>query len=113
MAAAWLDERDPETLYLARGMARPLWLGQTDTDLYFASTQRALAIVGAALRVRLALREVRQGRLLQVVAGRIVRERRFRPDRRYREEEVLPPVRAPHEAVSCLQRLAAITSSLA
>jgi len=113
MAAAWLDERDPETLHLARGMARPLWIGQTDTDLYFASTQRALAIVGAALRVRLALREVRQGRLLQVVAGRIVRERRFRPDRRYREEEVLPPVRAPHEAVTCLQRLAAITSSLA
>jgi glucosamine 6-phosphate synthetase-like amidotransferase/phosphosugar isomerase protein len=113
MAAAWLDERDPETLYLARGMARPLWIGQTDTDLYFASTQRALAIVAAALRVRLALREVRQGRLLHVVAGRIVRERRFRPDRRYREEGVLPPVRAPHEAVSCLQRLAAITSSLA
>ena len=112
MAAAWLDERDPETLYLARGMARPLWIGQTDTDLFFASTQRALAIVGAALRVRLALREVRQGRLLQVVAGRIVRERRFRPDRRYREGEVRPPVRAPHEAVSCLQRLAAITSSL-
>lgn len=113
MAAAWLDERDPETLYLARGMARPLWIGQTDTDLYFASTQRALAIVGAALRVQLAMREVRQGRLLQVVAGRIVRERRFRPDRRYREEDVLPPVRAPHEAVSCLQRLAAITSGLA
>jgi glucosamine 6-phosphate synthetase-like amidotransferase/phosphosugar isomerase protein len=113
MAAAWLDERDPETLYLARGMARPLWLGQTDTDLYFASTQRALAILGAALRVRLTLREVRQGRLLQVVAGRIVRERRFRPDRSYRDEQVLPPVRAPQEALSCLQRLAAITSSLA
>jgi hypothetical protein len=55
---------------------------------------------------------VRQGRLLQVVAGRIVRERKFRPDRSYREEGTLPPVRAPHEAVSCLQRLAAITSSL-
>jgi glucosamine 6-phosphate synthetase-like amidotransferase/phosphosugar isomerase protein len=113
MAAAWLDERDPETLYLARGIARPLWIGETDADLYFASTQRALAIVGAALRVPLSLREVRQGRLLQVVAGRIVRERRFRPDRRYREGDALPPVRAPHEAVSCLQRLAAITSGLA
>jgi glucosamine 6-phosphate synthetase-like amidotransferase/phosphosugar isomerase protein len=113
MAAAWLDERDPGTLFLARGIARPLWVGQTETDLYFASTQRALAILGAALRVRLALREVRQGRMLQVVAGRIVRERRFRPDRSYREAEVLPPVRAPQEAVSCLQRLAAITSGLA
>jgi glutamine---fructose-6-phosphate transaminase (isomerizing) len=113
MAAAWLDERDEETLYLARGVGRPLWIAQTDTDLYFASTQRALAIVGAALRVRLALHEVREGRLLRVVAGRIVKTRRFRADRSYREEDVLPPVRAPHEAVSCLQRLAAITSSLA
>ena len=112
MAAAWLDERDRLPLYLARGIGRPLWIGQTDTDLYFASTQRALAIVAAALRVRLAVREVRQGRLLQVVAGRIVSARRFRPDRSYREERTLPPVRAPHEAVSCLQRLAAITSSL-
>jgi glucosamine 6-phosphate synthetase-like amidotransferase/phosphosugar isomerase protein len=112
MAAAWLDERERETLFLARGLARPLWIGQTDTDLYFASTRRALAIVEAALRVRLALREIREGRFLQVVAGRIVRERRFRPDRRYREEEPLPPVRAPHEAVFCLQRLAAITSGV-
>jgi glutamine---fructose-6-phosphate transaminase (isomerizing) len=112
MAAAWLDERDAETLYLARGVGRPLWIAQTDTDLYFASTQRALAIVGAALRVRLKLREARQGRLLHVVAGKIVRARRFRPDRSYREEDVLPPVRAPHEAVSCLQRLATITSGL-
>jgi len=113
MAAAWLDERDEDTLYLARGVGRPLWIAQTDTDLYFASTQRALAIVGAALRVRLALHEVRKGRLLHVVAGRIVRSRRFRADRSYREERALPPVRAPHEAVSCLQRLATITSGLA
>jgi glucosamine 6-phosphate synthetase-like amidotransferase/phosphosugar isomerase protein len=113
LAAAWLDERDAETLFLARGVARPLWIGRSETDLYFASTRRALAIVEAALRVRLTVREVREGRLLRVVAGTIVRERRFRPDRSYREDKVLPPVRAPHEGVSCLQRLAAITSSIA
>jgi glucosamine 6-phosphate synthetase-like amidotransferase/phosphosugar isomerase protein len=112
MAAAWLDERDPETLYLARGVARPLWIGRSGGDLYFASTRRALAIVGAALRLKLSLSEVREGRLLRVIAGRVVREARFRRDRRYREEEVLPPVRAPQEGVTCLQRLAAITSSL-
>ena len=55
-------------------------------------------------------REVREGRLLHVVAGRVVRERRFRPDRRYREDGALPPVRAPREAVSCLERLAALAS---
>ena len=110
MAAAWLDERDDATLYLARGRARPLWLGRTGDGLYFASTRRALTIAAAALRARLDIREVREGRLLHVVAGRVVRERRFRPDRRYREDDYLPPVRAPREAVSCLERLAALAS---
>ncbi len=111
MAAAWLDERDPATLFLARGLSRPLWIGQTRTDLFFASTRRALAIVEAALQVRLQVRGLREGRLVHVVDGRIVRERRFRPDRSYREEDVPPPVRAPHEAVFCLERLAVITST--
>ncbi len=110
MAAAWLDERDPATLFLARGVARPLWIGRTRSDLFFASTRRALAIVEAALRVRLELTEVREGRLLHVVRGQIVRERRFRPDRSYREDGYLPPVRAPQEGVSCLERLALLTS---
>ena len=35
-AAGWLDERDPTTLYLARGRCRPLWLGHTGDGLYFA-----------------------------------------------------------------------------
>jgi len=110
MAAAWLDEREPATLFLARGVARPLWIGRTRSDLFFASTRRALAIVEAALHVRLDLAEVREGRFLQVGHGRIVRERRFRPDRHYREDGYLPPVRAPHEGVSCLERLAILTS---
>jgi glucosamine 6-phosphate synthetase-like amidotransferase/phosphosugar isomerase protein len=112
MAAAWMDERDAETLYLARGRARPLWIGRTDTELFFASTGRALRIVEAALRVRLELRAVREGRQLQVVRGRIARERRFRPDRRYRDGESLPPVRTPHEGVSTLARFAVIASAV-
>ena len=32
MAAAWLDERDDSTLYLARGRLRPLWLGAVQID---------------------------------------------------------------------------------
>ena len=112
MAAAWMDERDPTALFLARGLARPLWIGRTRTDLFFASTRRALAIVEAALRVRLELRQVREGRFLRVAAGQVVRQSRFRLDRTYREEDVLPPVRAPREAVSCLERLAALTSAI-
>ena len=110
MAAAWVDDRDERTLYLARGRLRPLWLGTTSGCLYFASTRRALTIAAAALRTRLEVRDVREGRLLHVQAGRIVRQRRFRPDRRYREDGYRPPVRAPREAVSCLERLAALAS---
>lgn len=110
MAAAWLDERDDATLYLARGRLRPLWLGHTADGLYFASTRRALAITAAALKTRLDVRELREGRLLHVVDGRAARQKRFRPDRRYRESCYLPPVRAPREAVSCLERLAALAS---
>jgi glucosamine 6-phosphate synthetase-like amidotransferase/phosphosugar isomerase protein len=110
MAAAWLDEREDPTLYLARGRLRPLWLGTTGGSIFFASTRRALSIVAAALQTRVDVREVREGRILHVVAGRIVRERRFRPDKRYREEGYLPPVRAPREAVTCLERLAALAS---
>jgi glucosamine 6-phosphate synthetase-like amidotransferase/phosphosugar isomerase protein len=110
MAAAWLDERDDPTLYLARGRLRPLWLGVGGGGLFFASTRRALSIVAAALQARLDVSEVREGRLLDVVSGRIVRERRFKPDKRYREAGYLPPVRAPREAVSCLERFAAIAS---
>jgi asparagine synthetase B (glutamine-hydrolysing) len=110
MAAGWLDDRDGETLYLARGRMRPLWLATASGSLYFASTRRALAIVAAAVRTKLEIREVREGRLLHVRGGRVERERRFRPDRRYTEDTALPPVRAPREAVSCLERFAALAS---
>src|SRR6266581_1071081 len=38
MATAWLDEGRPELL-LARGLGRPLWLGHTKKELFFASTR--------------------------------------------------------------------------
>jgi len=113
MAAAWLDERDERTLFLARGRLRPLWIGRNGSDLFFASTRRALAIVEAIAGTRLHVREVSEGRFLRVEAGQVVSERRFRPGRRYRETGYLPPVRTPREAVSCLERLAALAPSAA
>ena len=111
MAAAWLDEREEHALFLARGRFRPLWIGRSASDLFFASTRRALAMVEGIAGLRLEVREVREGRVLRVEAGQVVSEQRFRPGRGYRERGYLPPVRAPREAVSCLERLAALAPS--
>jgi glucosamine 6-phosphate synthetase-like amidotransferase/phosphosugar isomerase protein len=109
MATAWLDERIPSVLFLARAVGRPLWLGTAGKEVFFASTRAALDLLEDTLRLALRKREVDEGTLLRVEDGRITRTERFRPDRSYVEETILPSVRAPHEGASCLQRLAAIT----
>src|SRR5512133_1190887 len=42
MATAWLDQREPGTVFAARGVGRPLWLGRGRHAGVFASTRRAL-----------------------------------------------------------------------
>jgi glucosamine 6-phosphate synthetase-like amidotransferase/phosphosugar isomerase protein len=113
MATAWLDERAPSTLFLARAVGRPLWIGTAGKELFFASTRDALEVLEHALRLTLRKREVDEGTLLRIEDGRVERAERFRPDRSYVEETVLPSVRAPHEGASCLQRLAAILAAAA
>jgi glucosamine 6-phosphate synthetase-like amidotransferase/phosphosugar isomerase protein len=113
MATAWLDERVPSTLFLARAVGRPLWVGTASRELFFASTREALEVLEHALRVTLRKREVEEGTLLRVEDGRVASSARFQPDRSYVEETILPSVRAPHEGASCLQRLAAILAAAA
>ena len=108
MATSWLDERAPSTLFLARAVGRPLWIGTAARELFFASTREALEVLERTLRLTLRKREVDEGTLLHVVDGRIEAAHRFQPDRSYVEETILPSIRAPHEGASCLQRLAAI-----
>lgn len=110
MAAAWLDEREDEALYLARGIGRPLWVGEGRRELFFASTRTGLELVERYARVRLRKREVGEGTLLEIAGGRVVRSASFEPDRTFVEESVLPSVRAPEEGRSCLARLAAIAA---
>ena len=110
MAAAWIDEREPHALYLARGVGRPLWIGRGRHETLFASTRQALEIAERALGTTLRKTEVEEGRLLTLVDGKLLSVRRWSPDRSYREEGQLPAIRAPHEGRSCLERLAAITS---
>jgi glucosamine 6-phosphate synthetase-like amidotransferase/phosphosugar isomerase protein len=111
MAAAWLDSRQPGTVFAARGVGRPLWFGQGAAEAFFASTRPALEVVERYLRLRLRKRELREGTFIALRDGRVACTARFRPDRSYVEEKALPAVRAPGEADSCLRRLAAITAA--
>lgn len=111
MAAAWMDEREPDRIYIARGMGRPLWIGEGERELFFASTRRALELFERYTSVRLRKREVGEGTLCAVADGRIAQSEHFEPDFTFVEERVLPPVRAPEEARFCLARLASIVTA--
>jgi glucosamine 6-phosphate synthetase-like amidotransferase/phosphosugar isomerase protein len=108
MATAWIDERVPEAVFVARAVGRPLWIGTAGKEFFFASTRDALEVLERTIRLGLHKRELDEGTLLRVESGRIASGHRFHCDRSYVEETVLPSVRAPHEGISCLQRLAAI-----
>ncbi|MCP9484819.1 MAG: hypothetical protein MSC30_03075 [Gaiellaceae bacterium MAG52_C11] len=113
MATSWLDERAPSTLFLARAVGRPLWIGTTGKELFFASTRDALDVLERTIRLTLRKRELDEGTLLHVIDGSVEAVHRFHPDRSYIEETILPSVRAPQEGVSCLKRLAAIALAAA
>ncbi len=110
MATAWLDEREPRRIFLARGAGRPLWLGEGRGATFFASTQLALEVLERFAGPELNKRELDEGTLVVLERGAVVEEARFAPDRRF-EEKPLPAVRAPHEGSFCLERLAMIAAS--
>jgi glutamine---fructose-6-phosphate transaminase (isomerizing) len=112
MAAAWMDERREDVVYVARGIGRPLWVGSGSREVFFASTRDALEVVERTLRMTLRKQEVSEGRLVRLEAGRIGSTAKFQPDRGYRESRTLPAIRAPREGVDCLARLAAIASTV-
>jgi hypothetical protein len=111
MATGWLDERRPGLLFLARGVGRPLWLGRGPRETYFASTKLALETVERYADVKLQKREVPEGTLVALADGRVAWTERFRPDKSFVEDDVLPAVRAPDEGAHCLRRLAAIATA--
>jgi glucosamine--fructose-6-phosphate aminotransferase (isomerizing) len=106
LATAWIDEERPELL-MARGIGRPLWIGTGRRELFFASTRLALELVESYAGLTLRKREVEEGTLMAVDRGRVLRRHSFRPGLTF-EDEPLPAVRAPDEARSCLERLAAL-----
>jgi glucosamine 6-phosphate synthetase-like amidotransferase/phosphosugar isomerase protein len=110
MATAWIDEREPDAVFVARGTGRPMWLGEGRRGVFFASTRTALEVVERYCALKLRKREVREGTLLELSHGEVVRRERFRPDLEYVEAEPLPAVRAPEERDFCLSRLAALAA---
>ena len=110
MAAAWVDERRADVVYVARGVGRPLWLGHGRRESFFASTREALEILERYMRMTLAKREVGDGTVVALADGRVASTEHFTPDRSFREEP-LPSVRAPDEGASCLKRLAALAAA--
>jgi glutamine---fructose-6-phosphate transaminase (isomerizing) len=111
MATAWLDERRPDTLFAARGVGRPLWLGAGPKATFFASTEHALELLEEYVGMRLRKREITEGTLLAIQDGNVDKTQRFKPNREF-QETLLPAVRAPQERAACLSRLAAIAAAL-
>jgi glucosamine 6-phosphate synthetase-like amidotransferase/phosphosugar isomerase protein len=111
MATAWIDEREPDVVFLARGAGRPMWLGEGRRGVFFASTRAALEVVERYCGLDLRKREVAEGTLLELCDGRVRRRERFRPDLEYVEPNPLPSVRAPEERDFCLMRLAALAAA--
>jgi glucosamine 6-phosphate synthetase-like amidotransferase/phosphosugar isomerase protein len=112
MATAWMDERRPGRLFLARGVGRPLWVGRGHRETFFASTKLGLDTVERYAGVRLHKRELPEGTMLALADGRVAWSERFRPDASFVEENPLPTVRAPQEGAHCLRRLAVLASTL-
>ena len=110
MATAWIDERREESVSVARGVGRPVWLGAGDNGVFFASTKLALEVVERFLGLKLEMAELQEGTLVQLEQGRETSRTRFNPDRRF-EDAPLPPVRAPKEAALCLKRLAILAAA--
>ncbi len=110
MATAWIDERDPDGLVVARGVGRPLWLGHGRYETFFASTRHSLELIERYLDLRLSKREVPEGSRVTLGTDGDVDWASFHPAE-YIEESPLPAVRAPEERESCLRILPALVAA--
>ncbi len=110
MAAAWLDEREPQLVRVARGVGRPLWLGEGRDGAFFASTKLALEVLEHYCGLSLRKRELPEGTLAVLHEGKVAGRARFRPQQ-FVEDDLLPAVRAPEEREYCLTRLAALAAA--
>jgi glucosamine 6-phosphate synthetase-like amidotransferase/phosphosugar isomerase protein len=109
MASAWVDDREPGIVYVARGAARPIWVGTASEGIFFASTKHALEVFEFYMRLPLKKEELEEGTLVRLYEGRELSRKHFTPDRDF-DETPLPAVRAPKERESCLRLLTALAA---
>jgi glucosamine 6-phosphate synthetase-like amidotransferase/phosphosugar isomerase protein len=109
LASAWVDGREPGIVNVARGAARPLWIGTAAEGIFFASTKHALEVFEHYMRMPLKKEELEEGTLLKIEEGHELARERFTPDRDF-DERPLPAVRAPRERESCLRLLTALAA---
>src|SRR5438445_3124596 len=82
MATAWLDQRELGTVFAARGVGRPLWLGRGREEIFFASNRTALELASEYAGVPLRITDVRDGRFVARPAGRAAPTGPSHPPRR-------------------------------
>jgi glutamine phosphoribosylpyrophosphate amidotransferase len=105
LACAWIDADRPDSIFLARGHGRPLWLARAADDdfIIWASTIEAIEIAEEHLGMTLRKRPVRAGSIVEIRAGRIVDVQRFIPDTS--ASWLMNPIASPHERTRCLREL--------
>ena len=86
MATAWLDRRAPAELFLARGVGRPLWLGEGRDGVAFRLDPRGARACRELRRPEPGQTRGSEGTFVTVPGGRIVAAEGFDPDRTFREE---------------------------
>ena len=102
MATAWFDERLPSTLFLARGVGRPLWIGSDGTANSFSPRPATRSRCSSDATADAAQARGRRGHLLRVEDGHVSATERFRPDHSYVEETSSPPCgRRTRAAAAC------------
>ncbi len=111
MATAWLDEREPGNVFLARGV-RPSALARRRPRRASSSPPHGRRSRSSSATAASSCASTRCARARRSSSrdGAVVRRERFRPDHDYVEADPLPAVRAPEERDFCLSALAALAS---
>jgi glucosamine 6-phosphate synthetase-like amidotransferase/phosphosugar isomerase protein len=80
-ALAWIDNKNPDTLHLARVRTSPLWVGQSrEGSVFYGSTKQTVTNASIICDTELDwLYEMQEGEYFKIVNGVIVQQLKFVP----------------------------------